>query len=537
MKRVVGEINAGGIHLTLVDGFLILLSMLLLLETIQCGADNRIKPFVHIEPLFIVYWLSRMLFSINKKLTSCLLFLFLTAFCMRELYTAYYQLFCGLGSKKAQEVCVGSFSNSGPLGCFLSICSILFVVVGTKTHNFIIRKMMIVMSFASFFLMVCTLSRAALFSFTVSLFFLALKKKEVQVFVKRFWVYIILAVILAGTGAYAVKKPSADGRLLMARVCWRMIKNAGLKGIGIGNFEGAYGEAQADFFLRYNSSNADLTDLEKIPMNTRMVADSPAYAFNDYLQIWIECGPIVLILLICIIFSGIVASYKNGNCWCYPLISISCFSLFSYPFEVNILLLLFVVFLSSNCLEIEIVGNNSLFYSFMIVALVCIYANHSDEMNKQVSSFFPVHFDKLCANRESKYYITKNSVQNGLYEKHILFTYGKALNAKKDYEKSDSVLVIGTHISSDPMFWNVMGNNSLAQGKYREAEERYKHAFYMVPNRLYPLCLLAKLYDIEGDTARFLKMADMIETFKPKIESVNTEFLRSEIRTIRTSYQ
>ena len=118
----------------------------------------------------------------------------------------------------------------------------------------------------------------------------------------------------------------------------------------------------------------------------------------------------------------------------------------------------------------------------------------------------------------------------------FLYYYGQAVRLQEKYEKSDSILKIGTNISSDPMFWNVMGNNSLALGRYREAEERYKHAFYMVPNRLYPLYLLAKLYHAEGDTVRFLDMADKIETFIPKIESANTELLRSEIREIKAGY-
>jgi len=95
---------------------------------------------------------------------------------------------------------------------------------------------------------------------------------------------------------------------------------------------------------------------------------------------------------------------------------------------------------------------------------------------------------------------------------------------------------MGTEISSDPMFWNVMGNNSLALGKYREAEERYKHAFYMVPNRLYPLYLLGKMYHEEGDTAKFLYMAEKIASFPPKIESINTEQMRNEIKEIRIDY-
>ena len=118
----------------------------------------------------------------------------------------------------------------------------------------------------------------------------------------------------------------------------------------------------------------------------------------------------------------------------------------------------------------------------------------------------------------------------------FLFAYGQSLNKIGQYEKSDSILKMGSEISSDPMFWNVMGNNSMALGRYREAEERYKHAFYMVPNRIYPLNLLAKLYHAEGDTMRFLDMADKVELFVPKVESVNTERLRSEIRELKSNY-
>ena len=114
-------------------------------------------------------------------------------------------------------------------------------------------------------------------------------------------------------------------------------------------------------------------------------------------------------------------------------------------------------------------------------------------------------------------------------DRHFLFVYGQSLNKIGHYEKSDSILKIGTEISSDPMFWNVMGNNSLALGRYREAEERFKHAFYMVPNRLYPLYLLAKLFEEEGDVTRFNKMSDEVECFVAKVESDNTDKLRSEI--------
>ena len=58
----------------------------------------------------------------------------------------------------------------------------------------------------------------------------------------------------------------------------------------------------------------------------------------------------------------------------------------------------------------------------------------------------------------------------------------------------------------------------------------------MVPNRMRPLYSIAKLYHKEGDTIRFLKMAETIELFIPKIESNDTRLFRSEIRILKNNY-
>ena len=131
-------------------------------------------------------------------------------------------------------------------------------------------------------------------------------------------------------------------------------------------------------------------------------------------------------------------------------------------------------------------------------------------------------------------FITKTTYMK--YDISFLFAYGQSLNKIGEYEKSNSIIKIGTEISSDPMFWNVMGNNYLAMGMYRKAEDCYKEAFYMVPNRLYPLYLLAKLYYLEGNTDCFFMMSDEVESFIPKVESVNTDLLKTEIRDLKMNY-
>lgn len=186
-----------------------------------------------------------------------------------------------------------------------------------------------------------------------------------------------------------------------------------------------------------------------------------------------------------------------------------------------------------------------MFYSFagLIWLLLMVSQPHKNDRINGIISKRRYHNEwaDIQNNHKMRYYGLVVPVCDSLFDEmredyEFLFIYGQSLNKIGEYEKSDSILQIGTGVSSDPMFWNVKGNNSLALGKYREAEACYTHAFYMIPNRLYPLILLAELYHIEGDTVRFLEMADIIETFKPKVESESTEFLREQIRDLRSKY-
>lgn len=141
----------------------------------------------------------------------------------------------------------------------------------------------------------------------------------------------------------------------------------------------------------------------------------------------------------------------------------------------------------------------------------------------------------LCSSRERRIIVKAQSWKDHtVYTAPTLFSFGRFINQTGNFELSDSVLMVGAERSNDPMFWNVMGNNSLALGKYLEAEQRYRYAFSMVPNRLYPLCLLAKLYYAQGDTARFTEMAYTIRCFKAKVESQNTAVLRDEIAVLES---
>lgn len=538
MINQIGNRNRAAFKLTIVDGLFLLIFISLICTSLINTQYHNCHPFVMLEPLLISYSLLRVLFSINAKWTSNLLIVVIVIVCAREIWLSYSQLFQNFGIKKGQDICVGSFSNSGPLGCFFSACSSLFLAVQSKTSKKIIITLLMIMTALALVMLVCTLSRASMLAFAISLLFLFMKKESTSSFIRRNWAFLFLSIILISISAYYLKRPSADGRFLMTRINMQMIYNGGLSGVGLGNYEGAYGEAQARFFMNYLDPDADLSDIDQIPEKMRMVADCPSYAFNEYLRIGVEAGPIVMFLLLSMLIICIISFYRCDNYWLYPLLSISFYACFSYPYEINALLFFIVICLASNNSN---EGNNEMtrcFFLIMIIILIPMLVVHISKNNELDIRVRKTAMRDVFESRHKVYVLCDcGNLPNGLTDEKILYECGASLYKDGNYACSDSVLLIGAGISSDPMFWNVMGNNSLAQGRYREAEERYKHAFYMVPNRLYPLYLLAKLYHTEGDTARFLKMADVVETFVPKVESVNTEMLRSEIRAIKADYQ
>ena len=474
---------------------------------------------------------------------------------LREIILGYSQL---MNSTGILPFCLtGSFIQSGLYGGFLTILVCVFsgfifkensafykTVIGSggltqkKKAILFTQYILLLLGFAIIFLIICTQSRTSILSLVISLSVLAFKNSKAKLFINKHWLKITCLIVVFGFGAYFYKKPSADGRFLMNRISIRAIASNKWNGVGPGNYAGAYGKSQAALFSEMMSSKNNDIDWEAIGENKRLIADCPTKAFNEYLNIGVEYGVISLMLFSGIIVTAIIQSLKNDNAWCFGLIGFSIFALFSYPLH-SLQFQILLPFLLGACTR-GCDSRSDVRHIVFYLAFICIQMFNKN--NKNTPNYDSLNMEWSRASywynaKEYQYVIETcdNLLLYFLNDYEFLFAYGHSLNKVGQYEKSDSILKIGTELSSDPMFWNVMGNNSLAQGRYREAEERYKYAFYMVPNRLYPLYLLAKLYYTEGDTVRFLQMAEMVEEFIPKVESVNTESLRTEIRELKST--
>ena len=118
----------------------------------------------------------------------------------------------------------------------------------------------------------------------------------------------------------------------------------------------------------------------------------------------------------------------------------------------------------------------------------------------------------------------------------FLFDYAQTLRMAKRYNDSNEMLRRGAKVSADPMFYVLQGNNYKDMSLYNMAEESYKKAFAVMPNRLYPLYQLMLLYQkkSKSDNKKLKDVARRIVAIKPKIESPATRDIQRAARQVLT---
>lgn len=525
--------------------------------------------YILIAQLLMIYCLIILFNSIFPQGTYIILVVSVVGICSSEIYIGLSQLLGYRSSNHYLYAVTGSFQNPGPYGGFLAVCISLLVAYSIKKNvsnehrliSILLNRITLIITTIAVIVLPTTQSRSAILALGCGMILLAFGTERIRVkikpFLKRYGLWLTLGLAIIGTGAYLFKKPSADGRLFMDKICIKAMCENGWKGAGIGHFGGAYGKAQASYFKKQiEEKGKDDLDWRAINEHDRMTADCPDNAFNEYLFIGVEAGPITMLLFIGIIISAIIISFKRGTIWCYGMTAFAVFALFSYPLHVKQFQIIFPIILAAcvsdrqqNAEDQSGDKEESFFknkYNLAGIITMVVFL-------LSLSTFIIVKLPEVRLYKQSEAawkkaerwhkmeyyeYAVEDCDTLFPYMKHdyrFLFAYGQSLNKTGNYEKSDSILKMGTEISSDPMFWNVMGNNSLAKGNYREAEERYKQAFYMVPNRIYPLFLLTKLLDEENDSVRFTEMAEKVQSFSSKIKSVNTIRLCDEIILLKQS--
>ena len=489
------------------------------------------------------YFVCRNAFAFWKQLTEYV-FLIIILAGIGEAIIGLLQLYGLYESYHKLYTITGTFFNPGPYGGYLAclLCIAVAYIVQNKQRvkliqTGIIQNIPMICLFLSYILVILciwvipvTMSRSAWVAILGTVALTILSEPKSREIIKEFWkgpksrlcirLFLIIAgLIIVGFLLYQLKKGSVDSRFFTWKITGRIIKENYLFGIGTGYFRGEYGKYQANYF---KTSVLD---------NSLNQADSPIFAFNEYLQITAEQGIIGIFILGAIIVSSFHCFQKKQNILHYGIISIMIFGITSYPFRILPILILFTTLISSQNSKAILKGKPS---NVLLGGLVLIGLGNTDLILKYRETKITAYKQwKAAKILYKEQYLSALPIYNRLFkilyeEESFLFEYGQLLNKNKEYVKSNKVLLLGTTISNDPMFYNVIGNNYKALGCNKKALECYSFSHNMLPNRIYPIYLQGLLYLESGDTSKLREVAIAIREFQPKVVSSATDEIKKK---------
>lgn len=361
---------------------------------------------------------------------------------------------------------------------------------------------------------------------------------------KRVYACASIALLLLagiGTGMYLLKKGSADGRMLMWKVSAKAIAENPWTGAGAGHFAGIFGQKQAEYFASGQGSEQE-----------ELVAGSPEYGFNEYLQIGVEYGLLGLFLLLVIAGSAIrlaaISPLAGTNAVIGSLAALLVFALFSYPFRVMPLCTLGLLLLALSVNRSPEAGQRSSLNIWIVRGTLLALLGASGWLVRdrekiqeayrkwaEEKTYFNMDiFEETVNNYRELYPLLKT-------EPVFLFEYGQCLSKTRQYEESNRILSEGIRYSGDPMFYNIMGKNYQALKQYEQAETAFRQAARMVPHRLYPYYLKAKMYFESGQTEKAVETARQLIAKEPKVMSEAVREMKQEmadsLATVKTIKQ
>ena len=327
-------------------------------------------------------------------------------------------------------------------------------------------------------------------------------------------------IIVAGYALFQLKATSANGRLFMWKISSMAIAESPVIGHGTGNFVSAYGRAQEDYF-----ANGEYSETEEL------VAGSPEYAFNEYLQVAMEYGiPFLLVVSLVIAFCLWKGSSEGRIGICGGVISFLVFSFSSYPMQIPGFAVTFYLLLAACA-----IGRSKVIL-FLFISMMALLGTYYWK-NNQYAACKDWYRSKMLYNIGA--YQSAKEDYGKLYPElanrgAFLFEYGYSLHKLKEYDNSTRILEEAMAHSNDPMILNIIGKNYQALGDYEKAEEYLIRSTHRLPGRIYPYYLLVKLYAepqyLQPEKLKYA--AEIVLTKEPKVQSTAVREMREEVKKL-----
>jgi len=380
----------------------------------------------------------------------------------------------------------GSFENPAVLAMLLTLCIPYGILRFMQTKS----KFKFFWCFATssmLLVLLMTGSRTGFLALLCAVFVIYDLPSKVKVLVhkcpKRIPVFFLMLLPFAFF-LYFVKKDSADGRLLIWRVCADLIAEKPLLGWGTDGFSAHYMPYQARYFALHPNSDYSL------------LADNINHPFNEFVLVTVNYGFIGLILLCVMVgwFFSKILSIKDRymRVACAMALSLLVWSLFSYPYRIPFVWLITAMLLITAVLP-NLIKTKMLSCLLGILCMCCLYISSRSAIDKirwlhlQESALNDVETKVLQAYKDLHDELKNNG--------DFLYNFGAVLHHRGHYKESLEILRKCTPYFNDYKVQMIIAHDLQSLGMYEESVAHYRYANLMVPSKFLPLYYEMKLYE------------------------------------------
>jgi O-antigen polymerase len=222
------------------------------------------------------------------------------------------------------------------------------------------------------------------------------------------------------------------------------------------------------------------------------------------------------------------------------IIAILVSAAFSYSFELIFILFVFLMlaaFVSADTKPvIQVSIHNRLMRGIIVlpVLLCMIFIGITTVQEYAWRQKWRYAFALLRNENYNNATILYKEVCEGIpHEKTVLLEYGKSLLLLERYDEGLAVLENAAKYIADPFLSINLAEGYTALKKYDRAEKELLQSISMIPNRIYPRYLLAKLYMQQGDTLKASRYAEKTLQLPVKVQSQAIMQMQQELINIK----
>ncbi len=396
----------------------------------------------------------------------------------------------------------GTLGNPNVLAIILVFTILSAIYILGETHTTLSRNLLFAYIFVAFAEIVLTRCRSALLGCMVIGFFL-LKSNRTPI---NRTIKILLISVLALAGSCFMlfvyqKSESLTGRLLIWQASFIKILEKPFWGYGISSFQRVYPDAQR-IFLETNPKPAYL-----------QVADNPKWAYNDFIELWLE-GGVFTALAFLMLLSSVLYCFKLrkrviANRDKIAFLSVVVFfvlSVFNFAITAWPILLIFAISLawcSSLCPEIIQLRFSRKLWPNLIFSVALLSGSVFVTATAFKNLVFQYQFNtavSLPIDSQRTFY----SRSANDYQSYAPFAFRYATFLFSDNKHSEAIMVLRHIYDYEPSYQTAfrLAETYLTMNDPINAKRYYEEAVNYLPNRIMPRYHLFMIALLDKNYAR-----------------------------------